>query len=405
MKITHIIPDLSTGGAQRLLQRLLSAMAENPDVEVTLVVYKSVKDSPVEKSLRDNGLIRFVNLDLKRTRDASAALRMVSEVRNADIAHLHLFPALYQGALASAIAGTPVVFTEHSTDNRRRHKRWLKPMERYVYSRYERVCAVSGAAAENLAEWLGYTVARNLGERGVLTVPNGIDVARFNEDRPHPSLLPSIFGRGGRPVVMTGRFAKSKDQDTLIRALAKMKTPDAFVAFAGEGERLDECRRLALKLGVEDRVMFLGDRDDIPRILAAAEVGVLSSKWEGFGLAALEMMAAGLPVVASDVEGLRDIVAGAGILFNPGDDDMLARTLDSLLEETANEYERESAKNGGNEVDNEGRVQRIAAMREKGRRRAAEYDIRFTANAYLDVYRSILSRSDRSERVLREFAE
>lgn len=359
MKITHVIPELTTGGAQRLLADLLPVMASDPEMELTLVVYRSVKDSDVERALREDSRIRFVNLDLKQMRSLSPAFRLVSEVRRADVVHAHLFPALYHVALAAAIAGTPAVFTEHSSHNRRRDRKLLRPLERMVYAGYSEVCAISGSAAESLAAWLG--------RESVEVVANGVDMARFSVERPHASQLPMIFGRGGRAVLMVSRFAPSKDQATLIRAMGEIEDPDVFAAFAGSGETLEECRRIAEAEGVAGRVVFLGDRDDVPRLVAAAEVGVQSSRWEGFGLSAAEMMAGGLPLIASDVAGLRDLVEGAGELFAKGDHKDLAQKISRILA-----LGRDSAE--------------IAAMGRREAERAAMHDIGATARRYKEIY-------------------
>lgn len=371
MKVTHVIPGLSVGGAQRFVADLLCALSGHSDLDLTLVVYRSVKDSPAERKIRDNARIRFVNLDLGKPRGLSTSFRLMSEMRRADIVHAHLFPTLWQAALSSALSGTPLVFTEHSTHNRRRNHRWLRLVEQTVYSSCMSVCAISPAAAEALRKWLGSP----FDNRTIHVIPNGIDPGEFAEERPNDSLLPSIFGRSGKPVVMPARFVEAKDQATLIRAAALIDDPDAFIALAGDGPTRAECEKLAARYGLGDRIVFLGVRNDIPRLLAASRVGVLSSRWEGFGLAALEMMAAGLPVVASDVPGLREVVDGVGDLFPKGDEQTLARIINRLLRESP---------------DSPSFVSRALNARE----RAEEFDISKAAGLYADLYRQdfILAR-------------
>lgn len=365
MRILHVIQDMETGGAQRLLTDLLPALAEDGELEITLAVYNSLSDSYRERLLRKNPRIRFIDLGIKKPRSLSPSFRLVSEVRRADVVHVHLFPPLYQMALTGLIAGTPLVFTEHSTHNRRRDHKWMRPLEQLIYSCYSALTTISEAVAVNLRNWLG-----NTGHPKIRIIPNGIDISRFNSEKPHPSLLPSLFGRGGKAILMVSRFAESKDQQTLIRAVPYLKDPEAFVAFAGAGETLEECRALAKSLGVGDRVMFLGERDDVERLMTAASIGVQSSNWEGFGLTAVEMMAAGLPVVASDVEGLRTIVENVGFLFPKGDEKALSEILNDLLAQPEDS-------------------EKLLRASKKGTQRALHHDIRTTARMYSALYRQL----------------
>ncbi|MDE5773178.1 MAG: glycosyltransferase [Muribaculaceae bacterium] len=364
MKITHVIERLDVGGAQSLLAELLPVLGERPEVEVTVVVYRSVKDSAFEARLRESPHVRFVNLDLKQTRTLSPIFRLVSEVREADVVHAHLFPALYHVAGASLITGTPAVYTEHNTTNRRRGKRWLQIPERMIYGVYSSLTAVGLSAAEALEQWIG----REHGDVSVIV--NGINLSHYDMEPAHPSQYPSIFGRSGKAIVMVARFADSKDHATLLRAIPYLNDDEAFVAMVGDGKTLPEMKQLATELGVNDRVEFLGERTDIPRILSASEVGVLSTHWEGMGICVVEMMAAGLPVVVTDIAGMREMLGDAGRLFPEGDERALSDLLNELL---AAEIRHDA--------------ERMASSR----RRAQRYDIASTADAYLRLYERIIS--------------
>ena len=128
---------------------------------------------------------------------------------------------------------------------------------------------------------------------------------------------------------MVAGFRPQKDQDTLIRAMALL--PDNFrLWLVGDGERRSGLESLIAELGLLNRVNLLGIRTDIPDILEQSDICVLSSHWEGFGLAAVEAMAAGRPVIASDVDGLRDVVKDAGVLFAQSDPNALASHIDAL---------------------------------------------------------------------------
>jgi len=138
------------------------------------------------------------------------------------------------------------------------------------------------------------------------------------------------------PVALClGRMVTQKRHDILLRAWAQVPG-DAILLLAGDGNLREAHERLAVELGVDDRVQFLGDRDDVPRLLSAADVVTLASDWEGQPIALLEAMAAGRPVVATAVGGLSEIVrSDAGTLVPPNDPWALAGCLTSYLYDAA----------------------------------------------------------------------
>lgn len=361
MKILHVINELEIGGAQKLTGDMLPVMAKCSDVEVKVAVFRNT-DSAIERQLKDAG-IQIVNLDasMKSLKGLQGLRRLM---KRADIVHVHLFPSLYLAAMANAGVNKPLVYTEHSTHNRRRDKKWLRPLEKIIYGRYRHIGCISPAVAENLSEWIGESIR---GGR-LSVISNGIDLRKYKEstviDRKE------LFGREGKPVLMVSRFTDSKDQPTLIKALSHVEDPEAFVALAGDGERRGEYEKLVKDYGLEDRVMFLGTRSDIPELIKGAEIGVQSSNWEGFGLTAIEMMAGGLPVIASDVEGLREVVEGAGMIFKKHDDKKLAGLIDTLLNDSSL---RERVITAGTE-------------------RSESYSIERVAESYMNLYRQLLKQ-------------
>jgi glycosyltransferase involved in cell wall biosynthesis len=170
--------------------------------------------------------------------------------------------------------------------------------------------------------------AASLVERGIVpadriaVVPNGLDVAAFRFDaevrartRAHLALAPDDF-----LWLAAGRLQEQKDYPTLLRAVAMLRYPRPVVVIAGTGEQRRALERLAAQLGIAQRVRFLGLRDDVPDLLAAADAVVLSSAWEGSPNIVLEAMAASVPVAATDVGGVRELVDSGrtGFVVAPG---------------------------------------------------------------------------------------
>ena len=355
MKILHVINSLGTGGAEKLVADLAPLQRDAGNAVEVLLLKGGA--TPFRESLEKAGI---------RVHDFGAGtsvysplniFRLIPFLRKYDVVHVHLFPAQYWVAFAKAIsfAGTPLVTTEHSTHNRRRDIPVFRFFDKFVYGRYAKTAGISEKTSDALEQYLG-------GRGSVSTIPNGADLERFANAVPIPrnEIFPE---KCGCMIVQTAGFRAAKDQDCLLRALSILPD-DVHAVFVGDGVRRAKCERLAESLGVRARAHFLGARADVPALLKAADVVVMSSHWEGFGLAAVEGMAAGKPVVASDVPGLAEVVGGAGLLFPQGDEKALAGTIEKLLSDK-DFYARVSA----------------ACLR-----RAADFDVRKTAAAYLRLY-------------------
>lgn len=351
MRILHIISNLETGGAQRLVSDLVPALQSDEDKADVLVYSK--KDTCFEKVLEERG-VRVISAGLA---PGSGRLKTVRTLRKFlkgyDVAHVHLFPTLYD--VAAAARGLPVklVFTEHSTHNRRRDHSVLRPIERLVYSRYDVITAISEAVSQSLSSWLGPRIARR-----IRTVNNGIVIPE-NKIAETPA---------GKEMVMISRFVPAKDHRTVIDALALTADKEITVTFAGSGELLEAMRGYAKEKGVADRCRFPGNVNDIQTLIDRCLAGIQSSNWEGFGLTALEFMSRGKPMTGSDVEGLRDIIGDAGLIFPKGDARALADILDNLASspDLCNDLAR------------------------KGLRRASEFDIKRTAAKMKEIYATLL---------------
>lgn len=322
MKVLHVISTLETGGAQKFVGELLPLLNKKPDIDIKLLTFKS-SGSDIEKNLKESG-VEIVSLETP-IHSLSLVSKLKPFLREADLVHAHLFPTNYFVAIANIGINKPLFFTEHSTHNRRRDHKWLRPIEKYIYNRYRKIVCISYATKTSLDKWLHYKPSNQKS----IVIENGVDLSRFNRDIKVDSQ--KIFGRKGIPILMISRFTASKDHPTLLRAIKEIVNPEVFAVLVGDGELRPEIEKLARDLGIEDRVLFLGTRSDIPEIISAAKIGVQSSNWEGFGLTAVEMMAGGLPVIASNVEGLKQVVEGAGILFEKGDFKHLSELIKQLI--------------------------------------------------------------------------
>jgi glycosyltransferase involved in cell wall biosynthesis len=208
--------------------------------------------------------------------------------------------------------------------------RGLQRLQRAAYSAAHRVVANSLAAAERLR-------AERVPDQKITVIPNGIDPAIFPA-REYSTRL--------RRIAIVACLREEKRIDVLVTAASTIlaRYPDAEFLIAGEGTCRDQLLTLARDTGVMDRFRFLGHRDDVPAVLAEADVFVLPSRSEASPNSIIEAMAAGLPVVATNVGGIPELVleGRTGRLVPPGNPDALARALLDLLEhpELAAEFGR-----------------------------------------------------------------
>lgn len=192
-------------------------------------------------------------------------------------------------------------------------------LQRQAYRCAHGVVANSQAAAQQLASE-GVRVDRTH------VIANGVSLERF---------APRTVARGVTKILTVANLRKEKAHEVLIAAAAMLtpRYPHLQFLFVGDGPRAAELRALASKLGVEAQVRFLGHREDVPALLADADVFVLPSRSEAFPNGAIEAMASGLPVVASRVGGLLDLIEDdrTGLLVSPDDPLALADAIESLI--------------------------------------------------------------------------
>lgn len=365
MKILHIIDNLLMGGAQTLLIGLAGRQLKMGN-EVTVLALEPHEDPLVSNKIETAGVKVEVLTSKIGLYNPLQVFLLMSWLRKCDIVHVHLFPALYWVGIAKMLSfsRTPIVYTEHSTRNRRVEEHVLRQVDSFIYKYcYNKVIACSDKALETYKQ-----VYPNV--KQVCAISNGVDIAKYWEEKAYTKH--ELFGipEDSFVVTMVARFMFPKHQDTVVEAISKL--PSRFHACFVGGEKKDagllKVRDLASTLGVAERVHFLYLRPDVPKILKTSDVVVMSSEYEGLSLSSIEGMAAGKPFLATDVNGLREVVGGAGELFELYNSAELADIL-LRLESDKSYYEE---------------------MATRCRRRASEYDSDKMVNRYMDVYRKLI---------------
>jgi glycosyltransferase involved in cell wall biosynthesis len=320
-----VITRAERGGAQVHVLRLAQAMRDEFDVSVA-----TGEEGFLAESCRNIGIPVYIVHSLQReirlVTDARALwelTRLINRLRP-DLIHTHTFKAGFLGRLAGVLCGVPSMYTVHS---------WL-----FGTPALPRMWRILGAPIERIAaRWcLRLIVVSGLGARlveahhiaspeKVSVIPNGIpDVGARADHRVKP--LPVL--------TMVARFTEAKDHELLLRAFARL-SQTSTLRLIGSGPLLDQCKELAMQLGIAARVEFLGEREEVAALLAASDIFVLATRFEMFSLSILEAMRAGLPVVASDVGGNSEAVVDGetGILVAPGDVEAMSAALRRLVED------------------------------------------------------------------------
>jgi glycosyltransferase involved in cell wall biosynthesis len=255
-----------------------------------------------------------------------AELRRALAALAPDIVATHSSKAGVLGRLAARSLRIPAIFTAHGWS----FTPGIPSANAAIYRRIERVAGALSSRIITVSEFdrrLAVEAGIAVGDR-IVTIHNGI-----------PDTPPSLRADPGRdPVrlVMIARFEAQKDHSTLLRALGGLTHQAWTLDLVGNGPLMGAMQALASQLGIAERVSFLGQRMDVPEILARSQVSLLVTNWEGFPLSIIESMRAGLPVIASDVGGIVEAVSQGvtGYVIPRGAVELLQQRIASLLSDT-----------------------------------------------------------------------
>ena len=316
MRILHVITSLRTGGAEKLMVDLLPRLRDMGN-EVELLLFDGTR-TPFYEELENSG-IKIHSLSVGgNVYNPLNIFKLRKYLKKYDIVHTHNTACQLFVAICSVLCSVVYYTTEHTTSNRRRDWRWYKPIDKWMYTRYNKIICISDQALRSLEDFHGKNDKNTV-------IYNGINLDKYLKPIKNKTNNKEFI------ITMIAGFRYQKDQDTLIRALSLL--PENYKLWLiGDGERRQELENIVTFLSLEKRVIFWGIRNDIPDLLEQTDIVVLSSHFEGLSLAAIEGMASGRPFIASDVNGLREIVNGYGILFPHGDENTLASEIKSLCE-------------------------------------------------------------------------
>jgi glycosyltransferase involved in cell wall biosynthesis len=322
--VAHYTDAKEFGGAEQALLTLCAGLSGSWR---QVLLHKPEAPARLLHEAAALGVVTRVALRVEGRHDIPGLRRLAQLLRDERTAvlHAHLPWPLRctRGLVAAMLARTPAIIATQQLyatlplPRRLRQRALSQGVHRYV--------AVSQAMADEMAR--DHVVPA----RKLRVVRNSVPAQAFNRP-PDPALRATLTGARDRAVVLTlARLVWRKGLGTLLDAAALV--PEVVFAIAGEGDERSVLETRIRQLGLEERVRILGQRDDIPALLASCDLFVLPSLFEGLPLSILEAMAAGKPVIATAVPGTREAVreGETGLLFPPGDAPALAHAITSVL--------------------------------------------------------------------------
>jgi glycosyltransferase involved in cell wall biosynthesis len=323
-RLLFIITKSGLGGAQTNVYDLISNFYK--EYEIHLVVGSDGYLTEVVQALDIHTyVIPTLNRSIKPFADYQAienCIALINKIKP-DLIHAHSSKAGVIARIAGRITKTPTVFTAHGwgfTPGTPLIRRSLALIAEMLLAPLSgKIICVSESDRQLARRW-------GVGsEASLVVVRNGIKDITV----PAPNLL-----QQPPRLIMVARFNEQKDQATLLKAIALIKKYDFHLDLVGSGVSLESCKALAEALGISDKVSFLGDRRDVADLLANSQIFVLCTHYEGLPISILEAMRAGLPVVATNVNGIPEEVEDGvtGFLVPRQDVKALAEALSKLIQ-------------------------------------------------------------------------
>ncbi|MEZ6069770.1 MAG: glycosyltransferase [Pirellulales bacterium] len=336
LRIAFCITELDAGGAERCLAELAARIDRQrfTPLVISLAGPPRQRERSVLPRLEAAG-VEVRHLGLEHAWQVPAAVRRLAgwlDAADIDVLQTFLYHANVIGPLAARRlrkrpTGTPCVATGIRVAERRGGVRLH--VERWTRALVDRHVCVSEAVARFSTEVGGLDPA------GVVVIPNGVDCEAIRAAA--PAALEQFGVADGRQVISyVGRIDAQKNVTWLLATAPTLleQLPDHDLLLVGDGPLRRECEAQCAAAGIADRVHFAGWRADVAAVLCASELLVLPSLWEGMPNVVLEAMAAGIAVVANDVEGVREVLGpnGAEQIVPPGDRDAFVARIVGMLE-------------------------------------------------------------------------
>lgn len=325
MKVLHLISSGGYYGAESMLLNLMAAQ-RRAGVDASLLAFENRRNPHleiVEQARRRNLYAETVHCQGRFDRGAIHRIAEMVGERGIDVIHSHGYKSNFYAYAASARVGVPFIATCHLWTRSSVAVRLYEALDVYVLRHADHVIGVSDSIVDSLRR-------SGIPRSGTSVIYNGIEAG------PQPAALPTLraeLGIGAAPLIGTvARLEEQKDLPSFIEAAEHVlhEFPEALFVIVGDGSLRQALAELIHRKGLKDRVLLLGQRDDVPNIYASLDIFVLASVNEGLPMVLLEALSASLPVVATRVGAVPTVIDSgrSGVLVDPSNPRLLA---DGLL--------------------------------------------------------------------------
>lgn len=335
MRVLHVINSFKIRGAEVLLFNFLINSKNEQMLQNDVCVLYDEKTYLYDKIIEHG--VNVFNLGFKRKYNIAVIFKLVKVIRDGqyDLVHVHLFPSLYFCAVASLFTQkTKYIFTEHSIFNRRRNYWIFRITDFLSYKVYRQIICVSKMAKDNLNNWIP-----NIKQK-LTVIYNGVPLA---EDICKQDIVYDL-------LLIGSMNSNVKGIDVFLKAIKNIESHINKVVIAGDGNLKNELVELRDTLGLQTKVEFLGNRNDINNLLDKSRIFVLPSRWEGLPISILEAMARAKPIISTNVGGIPEAISDGktGLLVTPEDEVELSNAIIKLLNDVT--FANQIGKNAYSEV-------------------------------------------------------
>ena len=324
MKILQVIPYFCFGGAETMCENLTYALKNIGHTVCVVSLYG--ERTPISERVERAG-VRIEYLDKKLGLDLSMVPKLVRIMRRErpDVVHTHLDVIKYAAAAAKLAGVKRCVHTVHNVADKEAEGRAQKIINNFYFKHGWSVpVALSPEVQRTIASFYGMEEGR------IPVIYNGVDLSRC--------IPKESYGAGAITLVHVGRFNAQKNHGGLLQAFRKIlaRFPDSRLNLLGDGELRQEVETLAAELGIAENVQFLGSQSNVYPYLHKADIFLLPSHYEGMPMTIIEAMGTGLPIAASAVGGVPDMLTHreSGLLTSP-DPEEFSRAVLELMEDEA----------------------------------------------------------------------
>lgn len=365
MRVLHVIESLGRGGAEQLLATLLPEL-ERQGVAVGVLVRDCPMDLAPQIEAYGIGVTRLAPRNRWNLIGMAREIARHAQCKKADVVHAHLyFPAVTTALMkVLRLCTLPTCVTFHNLAYAGANQSGIKLTGRRLLARVlyragiDAFFGVSAAVARHYEN--------NLGLRKVTVIPNPVDFTVIKETAAMESTTAA-------DLVLAGRMVREKGHSDFLEALSQLAKQGSHpsVIIAGDGPLREAIESQAEDLGLRPQITFTGAlaHKDLLRVIGSAKIAVIPSRFEGFGLVALEAMALGRAIIASDAGGLPEVVGDTAVVVQAGEPSSLAEAISALLSDPERQNE----------------------MGKRAAIRAMDFDLRHVAARQVMAYRALLS--------------